>query len=166
MGKIIDQKGRIFGTINVIDLSVILVLLSFIPIVFIGYKVILGGKAEDTKWVSVRIKLTEIDPEFSDVISKGDVEKDSFGKTIGKLASISSVKASKVWVIADNKMLTTIDHPVKKDILVDADILCTRQGRIFYYKSVPVKIGSTIIFATDLYNLSGLIIGLKVDVKN
>ncbi|MDD5136746.1 MAG: DUF4330 family protein [Candidatus Omnitrophica bacterium] len=164
MAKIIDQKGRLFGLINVIDLSVILILVSFVPLIFIGYKIVsMGEKTEDKEWVSVKIKLVETEPEFSSIISAGDVEKDPLGKTIGRLTAIANVKPSKVWVTVDNKMLTTIDHPVKKDIVVNADILCLKKEGTLYYKAIPVKVGNAITFTTDLYNLPGLVVGLERD---
>jgi len=177
--KLIDQKGRVLGLINVIDLSVILVLISFLSVVFLGYKVMQRQqKIDDTnkamirqqeidgkKWVLIQIKLSELDPEFSKVILKGDTEKDSSGKTIGELVAIASSSPSKVWVIVDNKMLSAIDHPLRKDIIVDANILCTKRDGSLYYKDSSVKIGNTIQFTTDLYHFSGLITGLKFDDK-
>lgn len=166
MTKIIDSKGRIFGAINVIDFFVILVLISFVPIVVIGYKFI-GRKHNilDTQWVSVQIKLTGVEPEFINVISKGDADKDPSGKVIGTVTSIAKLMPSKVWVIVDNKMLSTIDHPVQRDVTVEANILCTDKKGILYYKLEPVKIGSKIMFETDKYNIPGIIVGFKVRDK-
>ncbi len=169
MAKIIDQKGKVFGLINVIDLSVILILLSFAPLIFIGYKIIGQTKEKemrDKKSVTIKIKLAEVEPEFISIVSKGDVERDSLGNKIGELIAISSIKPSKVWVIVDNKMLATIDHPVKKDIIVDVRVSCTKNKGVLYYKSDPVKIGNAIVLSTDIYNLSGLVVGFKADDKN
>lgn len=167
MTKIIDQKGMVFGRINVIDLSVILLLLSFVAVMIIGYLVITQPEAvADRKWISIQIKFAEIEPELVDVIQAGDYEKDLFTKkTIGKLTGISSVKASKAWVMVDGQKLSTIDDSVKKDVIVDAEILCTKKGGIWYYKSSPIKANNTIMFETELYNFSGLIIKMKIDDK-
>jgi hypothetical protein len=164
--KIIDQKGKVFGRINIIDLSVIIVLVSFLPLLYLGYRVVaLHSQREGARWVPAQIKLLNIDPEFSKVIEIGDVEKNFAGNDIGKLTAISSIKPSKVWVIVDNKTLGTIDDPIKKDMLVDADLLCEKKGGVLYYKSTVVKIGNVITFSTDLYNLSGSIVGLKINDK-
>ncbi|MFA5142618.1 MAG: DUF4330 domain-containing protein [Candidatus Omnitrophota bacterium] len=174
MAKIIDEKGRLFGIINVIDLAVILVILSFVPIIFIGYKVmnkpeeITGAKQVviRTEMVSARIKFWDIEPEFSGIITKGDVERDAAGKKISEVVDIVSVNPSKTWVVVENKALAMIEHPAKKDVVIDARILCTKTDGILYHKSALVKIGSPIIFTTDLYNFPGRIVGLKTDDKN
>ena len=166
MASTIDQKGKIFGLINVIDFIVILLLLSFVALIFIGYRVV--SKPENAaykKWINVQIKLVEIEPELVDVINVGDVEKDLSKMTIGKLTAISSVKVSKVWVIVDNQKLSTIDHPTKRDVIISAEILCTRKDGVWYYKSAPVKINNMIMFETELYNLPGLVIKMAIDYK-
>lgn len=167
MTKIIDQKGRLFGLINVIDLSIIMLMLFFAVLIFVGYFAInRPANVAESKWITVEIKLTEVEPELVEVINKGDLEQDSYMRTIGKLAAISSVKASKVWVIVDNQRLSTIDHPTKKDIIVDAEIFCTKKEGIWYYKSEPVKINNKITFATKLYNLPGLVIKMVTGGKS
>lgn len=167
VAKIIDQRGRVFGLINVIDLSVILLVLSIIPISLFGYLVLTKKVVtRDYVWADIMIKLKETEPEFRDIISKGDVEKEPSGKVIGKLTDISNMTPSKVWVVVDNKMLTTIDHPVRKDILVNAEILCIRRGGVLYHNSDQVKIGKIFVFETDMYNISGPIVGLKIKNSN
>ena len=159
MGKIIDQKGRVLGVINIIDLSVIIILISFLSLIFVGYRMISHReKTLDTKWVNVKIKLAESEPEFNNIIPRGDIERDSFGKTIGKLISIKMVNSQNA--------LTSVSRPDKKDFIVDADILCLKKSGVLYYKAAPIKIGNRIAFETDLYNLSGMIVGLKIDEQN
>lgn len=161
--RIIDQKGMVLGRINIIDFSVILIVIFFLLSLFIGYAVVVKKEMiKDSVWVSIKLKLVETEPEFRNIISKGDVEKNAFGETIGRLVDVSSVMPSKVWVIVDNKMLSTIDHPVKKDVIVNAEILCKRKDGILYHKTSPVKIGTTITFETEMYNLSGVVVGLKI----
>ena len=162
VARIIDQKGKLFGMINVIDLFVILILLSFVPVSFIGYSILTRKEMhKPAEWVTVQIKLTETEPEFRAVISKGDVERDSYGDTIGRLIGISSIKASKVWVIVENKMISTTDHPSKRDIVIGVVILCVKKEGVWYHKFQPVKIGSPLLFETDLYNLLGTVVALK-----
>ncbi len=164
VARIIDGKGKFFGLINMIDLFVILMLISFIPVLFIGYKILTKKEInKNADWVAVQMRLTETDPDFRAIITKGDSERDSFGDTIGRLIGISSVKASKVWVVVENKMISTIDHPVKRDIVIDADILCVKRDGVWYHKSQPVKIGSPILFETDMYNLLGTVATLKAE---
>ena len=36
---LIDEKGKIFGKINIIDLGVIIFILSLVPMIYFGYKI-------------------------------------------------------------------------------------------------------------------------------
>lgn len=151
MAKIIDQKGRIFGLINIIDLAVILLLASFLPILYFGYKVTaMENKKEGAGWVSVQIKLLEIKPESNTVILKGDAEK----------------ILKKLGVAADDKIALTVNNVLKKGTVADVEILCIKKEGVLYYKASPVKIGSTISFTVDLYDISGSIVGIEGADKN
>ncbi len=160
MAKIIDEKGRIFGLINVIDLFVMLVLVLFVPIALLGYKAVNWDMISEREWLPVKIRLSETEIEYNDVIRKGDLEKDAYGKTIAEITSVS-MNPLKVWILVDNKMLTTIDHPDKKEIVIELSLLCVKKGGAYYYKATPVKIGKAIGFSTEIYSVSGTIIGMK-----
>ena len=163
--KIVDRKGKLFGLINIIDLTVLIFLVSIIAVIMVfGYLTLInGGSIQAKKWVAVQIKFLGIYPEISGIISAGDVEKNPSGKTAAKLTSIVSINPSKAWVMVDNKTLSAIDDPVKKDIIVNVEVLCTETGGTFYYKANPLRIGNNVIFSTDLYTVSGVIIGVKRD---
>lgn len=91
--KIIDEKGRLFGRINVIDLMVILFLLSFILILYLGYE--LTARNADSKRMSmgkpavIQVRFSQIIPELARVIRPNDVEKDLLDKVIGRVIMIS-----------------------------------------------------------------------------
>ena len=162
--KSIDHKGRLFGLINIIDLAVLLFSLSLIAVIIFGYLTFIkSGNVQVKKWVTIQVRFAEIYPEIGGIISAGDVEKNPSGKTAAKLTSIVSINPSKAWVMVDNKTLSAIDDPVKKDIIVNVEVLCTETGGTFYYKANPLRIGNNVIFSTDLYTVSGVIIGVKRD---
>ena len=163
--KIIDEKGRVFGLINIIDLVVIILVVSLVPLMFNLGEAIFKKKALEEEQLSVKIKFLGIDPDFVDVIKNGDIEKDFSGKKIGEIAEVVSTVPSKEWVVVDNKTLAAIDNPVKRDVIVKAKILCIKKGGAPYYKAAQAKIGSNIIFSTDTYLLTGLIVGLDTTKK-
>ena len=159
---IIDHKGRLFGLINIIDLAVLFFLLSIIAVIIFGYLTFVKSSSlQMERWITIQIRFSEIYPEISGIISSGDVEKNSSGKTIAKLTSIASITPSKVWVAVDNKVLSPIDDPVKKDIIANIEVLCTERNGVFYYKGNPIRIGDTITFTTNLYNASGMVVDIK-----
>ena len=146
MAKIIDQKGRIFGLVNIIDLSIILLLVSFLPVFYLGYKGIAAeNKKEGAEWVSVQVKVLDIKSETNTLILKYDIEN----------------LLKKLEVAADDKMPLTVNNVLKKGPLVDIELLCIKKGGVFYYKGSPVKIGGPVTFTADMYNISGSIVSIK-----
>ena len=161
--KIIDGTGRLFGKINIIDFFVILCLISFLAVSLFWYTLSANEKNMlDKRWISVQVRFLEIDPGFNKMIKQGDCEKDLFGKIVGNIVNIVSTKPSKVWVVIDNKMFSTIDHPEKTDLIVDVKLLCTMRDGAYYYKTFPIKVGNNIVFTTDIYTIQGLIVNLEI----
>lgn len=61
--KLIDEKGRLFGKINVIDFLVILSLISLTPMLYYGYK-IFNAPLLPQKQVYIKIRLDSVIPEI------------------------------------------------------------------------------------------------------
>lgn len=168
--NIIDKKGMLFGKINIIDLSVVLILLFTVPAFIFSYKAI-GSKhnakaiiadKNNGKWVTAVLRFQEIEPELIKVIKEGDVEKDGSGKEVALLVKISEVSPSEKSVISsDSTRLVTVKDPVKKDMTVIMRVLCLEQSGIPYYKNYPVKIRGTVAFSTDMYDVVGRIIDIE-----
>lgn len=162
--KIIDKDGKLFGKINIIDFSVILFLLFFIPAFYFGYKVMRSESATQNKeWATVGVKFLDTIPELIGVIAKDDQAKDLFGNTVGKIIEVSTPKPSDTMVIVDNKTVAMLPHPFRKDITITLNILCTKKAKVLYYNESPVRIGGQLAFSTDLYTAQGTIISLKRD---
>jgi len=113
------------------------------------------------KWVLVQVKFSGVIPELAKVVVEGDTEKDPEGEVMGKLERIISSKLSDILMLTKNKWIT-INHPFNKDILLIINLLCTEKEGILYFKNYPVKIGNSITFTTDLYSISGTIVGLEI----
>lgn len=157
---IINKQGKIFGKINVIDFSVIMVLLFFVFTVYVGYKVFVKDKANNKKPSEfvVKIRFKNLEPELAKVISLGDVEKNKYGVTIGQVVKIENIMPASM-IIHDSKEFVVTNHPYQKDVMVSLRLFCIDKNDVYYYKDFPVKIGSTLTFSTDLYNADGLIVG-------
>ena len=112
------------------------------------------------KWLKVKIRFSDLMPELIRVIKEGDMEKNSSGKIVGKLGPVLGTKASDVLIVQDNKMVN-IANPFTKDVEVFFSLLCVEKDGTLCYKNYPVKMGNPIIFSTDLYSISGVIIGIE-----
>ncbi len=161
--KLIDEKGKIFGKINLIDFLVILFLIGLTPIFYLGNEVLSRKKiVKDFKKVSVQVKCAGVMPELASVFHEGDVVKDNDGNAIGVLKKIISDVPSEIITINQfnlrNNDYFLVPNPSGKDVVCLFEINCTEERGVLYFNNYPVKIGSGIVLNTDIYNIQGVII--------
>lgn len=114
------------------------------------------------KWVVLRVKFARVNSEIASVIQKGDIEKDSSDRIAATLDSIISNKLSEVLALKEDEFIT-LSHPFNKDILGSLNVRCVEKEGIYYFKSYPVKMGNSITFSTELYSITGLIVGMELE---
>ena len=161
--RVIDDKGRIFGRINVIDFAIVAFALMFIPMAYFGYKAFRAGYGPGQRWVEVEAKFSELEPELAAVIIKGDVADDIFNKKCGEVLEIKETKPSEVALLVDNRSMAILSHPYKKDVRVLLNILCAKKAGILFYNESPVRIGGMLDFSTDLYTVNGKVLSIKYE---
>ena len=128
---------------------------------------VIGLSAEDykpyhrEKWISLQVKFSRVVPEIAEVVKKGDIEKDAFGKKIARISSIISNEPALVTTVYEDKFLT-LRHPFDRDIVASLEVLCVEKEGAYHFKDNLAKMGNDIKFITDLYSISGLIIGISV----
>ncbi|MDO8525542.1 MAG: DUF4330 domain-containing protein [Candidatus Omnitrophota bacterium] len=156
-----DSRGRLFGGINIIDFTVILLLISFVSALCVGYKLSLRHSETAIRPVSIQVRFLEVMPELINVVKPGNVETDPLGNIIGSITGILEASPSEVVVLrGDNQLAMKISN-VKKDLLIKMDIICKEKKTTFFYKDQPVKIGEDFVFSTNLYTLRGIVTDIK-----
>jgi len=114
----------------------------------------------DKKWLSLQVKFDNIIPEITRLIQKGDVEKNVKDDVVATVDSIISVNPTPAFHLKDNDFLE-INHPFNKEMLLSLNVQCAEKKGTFYFKNYPVKMGNNIAFSTDLYSVTGTIIGME-----
>lgn len=163
--KFMDSDGRIFGKVNIIDLLVIVFLLCFLPLAFHAYNEWVN-KSDVKEPLKVTVRFNNVGPELSEMIKKGDVEVDLKDNVIGKITEVISVKPPELLPISniltpDKVNVTGTYQPLNRNVTVAMELLCKKRSRHFYYKDSIVKMGPPIIFSSDMYELSGEVIGME-----
>lgn len=115
----------------------------------------------EERWILLEVKFSGIVPEIADIIQKGAIERDTFGKIVARIVSVISNKPSQVLTLKDNEFVI-LNHPFNRDILISLKVLCIEKDGVYYFKNYPVKMGNNIAFSTDLYSITGLIIGMEI----
>lgn len=163
--RFIDEKGKVFGKVNLIDFLVILFLIGLVPVFYFGDKVLSRKEVvKDFKKVPVQIKCASIMPELADVFREGDVIEDSDGNAMGFLKKIISNKVSEIFTINQfnvrNDEYFLVPNPSGKDVVCLVELICTEDKGSLYFNRYPVKVGCNIILGTDNYNIQGVIINV------
>lgn len=161
--KMIDEKGKLFGKINVIDFLVILFLLCIFPAFYYGYK-IMNRKVEVETTTEEFIEIEtdclfiKLKPEVLKLISVGDKELDEEGEVIGEIVRLGKSKPYKyeVDIGSGQELVIKKDVPLKQinaKLKLKAEI---RQNGL-YYKNIAMKIGLLFEFNTNKYKVMGLL---------
>ncbi len=163
--KIVDEKGMIFGKINVVDFIVILFLLFLTPTIYFGQKM-LGSKKPQKEEIAIQVgvKFLNVLVELADVMKEGDVKKDSAGRVVGTLTKIVSRESPAIFSLSvkDSQFVMSPDtYSQSRDIIAELNLKCREQDGALYFDTYVIKIGSPILFSTDLYDIQGTIISIK-----
>jgi hypothetical protein len=161
--KIIDEKGRLFGRINLIDFIVLVSLFSFIPFVYLGYNIISRrNMAVEAPKVFTELelycKLIKVDPQIIKLIAVGDKEIDESGATIGELNWVGEGKPYGYKLDIGAKEPITKEDLELKEVLVRLKIKTNIKGNSLYYKDKLIAINSPFNFVTSKYAIEVILI--------
>lgn len=140
--RCIDEKGRLFGVINVIDFLVIVFLLSVIPAIYFGYRIITMQKPGPfrSKFIEVYLncKLVKLGPDIANKVSINDRELDSKGTVIGQVIELGKIEPyEKNPLLKQRQALLRLKLEFR-----EADL---------FYKDDLVDCDSELIFKTNKY---------------
>jgi hypothetical protein len=113
------------------------------------------------RWMLAKVKFSGIFPEISQILQKGDVEKDNLSNIEARIISILENKPSQVLVIKETDFIQ-VAHPFQRDITALIEVKCYEKEGTYFFKNYPIKMGNSFVFSTDLYSISGIIIGVEM----
>ena len=150
--KLIDEKGRLFGKINLIDLLVVLLIVAVLAAVV--WK--LGGKKAAAA-VTGTEKKAVYTVEFEDV--SADIAEYAKTQTQKTLVNDSKLIAAVITDVQTEPYANDFDH-VRLYITVEASASFT--GNVYKVGSQEVRVGYEYILKTSEFELTGLISALEV----
>jgi hypothetical protein len=154
--KIVNEKGKLFGLINIIDLSIIILILlvgSVFVLKSMGKNVGPNSDSEQTITVTYR-GTVRIDDQI-----KALKEKDQLISVLKPVdAYITSIAINPLEVgnsTADGKQVYSVD-PKRKELIVKFTMKTSGNG-IIKLDSQDVSVGKAFILKTHTFELSGFI---------
>lgn len=160
--KIIDENGRLFSKINVIDFLGLLLFLSCISIFYFGYNK-LGQKSEfvtkpkEYVEIELRCRIVKINPAILNSISVGDKEFSKDGDPTGEIIWLGESKPyeSKLnigpdsFIVNKNKQFKELPAIIKIKARIGGD-----QEDLLFYKNKQIVLNSSFEFKTVKYSLT------------
>ena len=155
--KIVEEKGKLFGIINIVDIGI--VLLVIFGVVAVGYKMLLKN-ASDRETVCIRYTICAegLRQQSVDAINKShdniiDAENDD---ALGKIVGVEKKNAVQFVAMADGTYKLA-EHPEKYDLYVtlEVDGISTSEGihtvsgkKIMYGDTIGINNGYSQMFGT------------------
>lgn len=166
--RFIDEKGRLFGKINVIDFLVILFLFCLSPMFYFGYRLFKKPIKPDVVSVTqnltieINCNFTRVKPEILKLITVGDKEKDGSDAIIGEIIEVGESKPYQYKIDIGGEILIQED-PVLKEIPIRLKVKTEIRNNELYYKDRKIKLNAPIEFKTTKYTLEAL--SVKKEIK-
>jgi len=158
--SLFDNKGRIFGIINVIDLLVILL----IVVVVARFMISSQNKpaSVQTKNIQVTLLVKDVRDATSSVIKDGDIIRET--KTnllLGKVTNVDVKPADTLVNTADGRVVN-YPNPVLKDVYVTFVGSGTAGENAIVVGNSEIRIGTQLSVKTNTYAVITTVMGIKV----
>lgn len=159
----IDDKGRLFGKVNLLDLIIVLVIIAVLAF---GGWYFLGGNAgsADTLTVDYTIEVLQQNPEYFDFIIEGEKVVD--GVTKQPMGEIVSFKTQPSRLLTQNNENLSLGYDEIEGKL-DGHIVIRLDAEVAYpdLKSgdEEIKIGKSVAYRSESAAIKGYIIGMDYD---
>lgn len=171
--KIIDDKGRLFGKVNLLDLFVIIFVCAIIFVIaskFISnpeaYETNNGGNVED---MYVTLKCQGVPEGFYESLQVGDKLLAQNAYTGGEIYKIYDPTPAEYTGVDDKGQVVISNHPYLQDVVVE---LVTKQNvdsPVLKVNGQEVRTGLKIFFKTQKVESPATVLGISfgepIDIK-
>ena len=161
--KVLDEKGKLFGIINIIDLAVILgVLVLIVGGIWYVSRDDSGDVVGPVNARHITIKCTELDESVADYITIGDFLYYGKGFTKEEVTAIEVVP-SRVEVIQDDGTIILTEHPELKDFYVTVKIFERADDPMLWIGQLHATVGKELVLKTKHVEIPGVIVGVDFE---
>ncbi|NEU55646.1 DUF4330 domain-containing protein [Halorussus sp. MSC15.2] len=162
--KLIDDKGRLLGTINIIDALVVLLVLA---VAGAGTALVLGGDNQpanatqaltDNTTTVATFEITGVQPYVADAITEGRIGTDSITAVENK-----SVRPTEVIVRDQNGTLHERQHPRKQTVTLRVSLNTTTTDEDITFQDKPLEVGRQLTLDFGHVTVKGTVTNLASD---
>lgn len=134
--RLIDDKGRLFGLVNIVDLAVVLLVVAVAARIGLKSRLLRAVNPSTLKPVEVVLLIEDVRPATADAVSEGDtIVNAKSNAVLGELIAKEVVPALKEVETADGRLVEA-EAPYRKDVYITvrgqgaSDRKCYYSGRL------------------------------------
>ena len=159
--KIIDEKGKLAGIINLADLLIIIGLLAAIAFGFLYFNSSSEGEIAD---VVFTVEFAEVGPELAQMINYGDEIKDSVkGFYLGVVEEYSVEPATRLIYNTQSDSFIHAPVPGKERVLIRIRGKGHKTDSNVYTEGQSIKVGQLMYIRGKGYASQGYVIDLFLE---
>lgn len=158
--KIIDEKAKLFGIINIIDFLVLFFFISLIPMFLFGNKLFnrkVPSAPQALVETEVSCNLIKISPDTLPLINVGDKQIDTFNQTIGEIIWLGEPAPFQQRIslgAADKKMIPVLNYKeIPAKIRLKGAI---ENAEDFFYNNQQIQVNMPFTFRTEKYMIKAV----------
>lgn len=160
MSRFLDERGRIFGTVNVVDLLVLLVIVAVV--VFAVFRT--TGDASETFPVEVTYTVQEVRQATVDALLEAveaqALVRDDGGTELGTVVTVTPHPTLKESLTADGR-LESFESPVFSDVDIVLSGHATESRSTVYVGGVPMRVGKKVTLVGTGFEVLTVIIQVR-----
>jgi hypothetical protein len=161
--KIIDDRGKLFGIINLIDLIVLILLLI---VVMVGVGKLTGRTARHEPGslpVNLEVLINEVRQQTVDAIEVGDLVWDATSSSVVGTISDKKVVPNRRPAETGEGGFVMAEVPERFDIYLELECDGHDTGSVLRIASYEVRIGTTLVLRTRDYAVAGIVLRKELD---
>lgn len=156
--SLMDNKGRIFGRFNILDLFIIAIIIVLGVGGFYKVKKVNPTNVIKPKPVELKIIVMEREQFGVDMIKKGDILKEyDTGIVLGEIKDIEVNPASAEVVTTDGE-IKVAEIPDRYDLLITIDAKAMITENAIMSGNKELRIGNKLVLRTKTYALDSIVL--------
>ncbi len=159
--KFIDERGRLFGTVSVIDVVVIVVVLVLIGAIYAKFNLLdKTSTSVPMTAVTYEIEAKALRYSAAESFRAGDKLYSSTGTDLGVITEVKSSPAMKATPLSDGTLvLSAIEN--RCDVLLTVEAPCLiSEGRYYVSRTYEINVNSDRDLLTKYNTFEGTIVGI------
>ncbi len=154
--RFVDEKGKLFGIINLIDFAVITIIIASIITGYIGYKNMMKGEYEYTRPLMIKVLYTGVPVAIARAAKVGDSERGIIKIIDINKANIKPfVEREKIVATLEKDYEVLVKYQIITKMVITFKVVAFGKRGEYYIGDQVIKIGHGFNFTGQTYDLNG-----------